>query len=487
MEEPLPQEIIHGVQSFLDGKEAARTSILSKSWHSAWRTRPTLDFRRDHFGSDEQFLEFAEKTLKRYEQLNLNIAAFSLKYPNRDQGKEHHTPLVNELIAKAMELRAADLKIDLYDKSFVLADSVTRSKTLTTLTLTGCFKLPAPHIRSETLATLSVTGDFDVDVRDIACPKLKTLSLSTSAEAADIFRVLNSKFPLLERLKLYNRKYVPPRNGQTTKVSKPFVGVENGECEHHNLKYMHLEQFRVGAKLFSPTFFSTKFPFLKKLVIWNCKSLHNMRIRSESLESISIGGFESCDLDFHVPNLRRFQFEGYPPSSRLEFKRTAAAGRVLESADIHVTCKNPNREWFEALDGLLSTLSPISKAISLSITNPREEYCRSGFWLPVVVGFTKPHGVECLTLGVKGANDAFLDGVILLCRPKYIVHEDGEENGYIKDYLVQLVSSGILIKEVNEEEVLEERVSSHHHQLPWIDNCESNTRKLVRWRLQQRR
>ncbi|KAL3645015.1 hypothetical protein CASFOL_010195 [Castilleja foliolosa] len=44
------EPIIHRLQSFLTGKEAAQTTIVSKSWHSAWLTRPNLDFDDTYFG-----------------------------------------------------------------------------------------------------------------------------------------------------------------------------------------------------------------------------------------------------------------------------------------------------------------------------------------------------------------------------------------------------------------------------------------------------
>lgn len=45
----IPKEIIQHIQSFMSGKLAAQTAILSKWWHSAWSTRPNLVFREDQF------------------------------------------------------------------------------------------------------------------------------------------------------------------------------------------------------------------------------------------------------------------------------------------------------------------------------------------------------------------------------------------------------------------------------------------------------
>lgn len=78
----LPEAMIQHVQSFPSGKEAARTTILSKTWYNAWLTRPTLDLRESDFhyrGRESSFERFVMKTLLRYLDLSLKIHSFSLR------------------------------------------------------------------------------------------------------------------------------------------------------------------------------------------------------------------------------------------------------------------------------------------------------------------------------------------------------------------------------------------------------------------------
>lgn len=494
MDNPLSsrEEIIHRIQSFLDGKAATQTSTLSKLWYRAWRTRPDLDFRRDHFGSDERLLEFATKTVERYEQLNHKIDSFNLHMP-REVCSRRNTSLVNELMVRAMKLGAVDLAITLWvwiidgpDHRFTLPHCVLRFETLTRLSLAGNFKLPVSEIRSETLASLSLTGNFGIGLKDLTCPKLKTLSLSVAAAAdADFLRILFSRFPELESVKLDDGTWT---YGEAERRSTFYLGwnrsksrspFPDGGCEYHKLKYMHLEHLDVEVRLFSPSLFSSKFPFLKELVIWDCKSLQNIQIRSESLELISIGFCQrererTCYLVLEVPNIRKFRFEG-SPFSRLDFKTTTTTtittttSREFES-DIHATCDDPSFEWFISLNTFLIKLSLISK-VCLSITNPRGKRWNREF-NPVAVGSRRPHAVEYLRIGVEGeVRTAFLDSLILTCRPKFLVHEDRKEHDYIKDHLLELASKRKLVEEVNAERVLEDK-------LPWNYSC---TRRLVQW------
>ncbi|GFP87958.1 putative F-box/LRR-repeat protein at3g18150 [Phtheirospermum japonicum] len=100
----IPELLIQHIQSFLSGKEAIQTSILSKSWYNAWLTRPNLDFNGRDWGV-KRFLEFAKKTMQRYGESNLIIESFSL---SMDRRKRDDCVLGDELIARALKLGATE-------------------------------------------------------------------------------------------------------------------------------------------------------------------------------------------------------------------------------------------------------------------------------------------------------------------------------------------------------------------------------------------
>ncbi|KAL6524599.1 hypothetical protein OROHE_016270 [Orobanche hederae] len=67
-------ELMQLIQSRLPVKEAARTSVLSKSWLHAWSTIPTLKFHV----YDTKHLKMVDRTLNRYLHDNIPIERFDL-------------------------------------------------------------------------------------------------------------------------------------------------------------------------------------------------------------------------------------------------------------------------------------------------------------------------------------------------------------------------------------------------------------------------
>ncbi|KAH6808790.1 hypothetical protein C2S51_026573 [Perilla frutescens var. frutescens] len=195
----LPAEIIHHIQSFLNVREAARTCTLFKSWYDAWCTRPNIDFNQCDFRlrsngdpkfqiTDKSFSEFTKKTMQKYEDLNLKITTFRLQlesqlYPWENIFSHANNELVKELIVKAMNLGAIDLKIYQSNYSFfVLEDEVLGSESLVRLSVTRC----------------------EIDLwrnAEVTCSKLKYLYLMQVKVNSIVFHGdFMSKFPCLEEL-----------------------------------------------------------------------------------------------------------------------------------------------------------------------------------------------------------------------------------------------------------------------------------------------
>nr|XP_043632902.1 putative F-box/LRR-repeat protein At5g41840 [Erigeron canadensis] len=80
----VPQELIQYIQSLLPVKEAARTSVLSKSWLHAWSTVPTLRFLQSvHVLSEQQkanYIKLIDAILTRYLRDNIPITTFHLNF-----------------------------------------------------------------------------------------------------------------------------------------------------------------------------------------------------------------------------------------------------------------------------------------------------------------------------------------------------------------------------------------------------------------------
>lgn len=167
----LPDPIIQLIQHLLSGKIAAQTSILSKSWYSAWLTRPNLDFDERHFQNHALFLKISNNTLQRYADLNLNITTFKLRIITASYS-------ATQLIEKAIKVGATDINFKIYPSDNTL-------------------DLPYAVFTSETLVKLSVSGCKIENMRMLA---LKSLFLEKVSISALFFSDFSSKFPCLKNL-----------------------------------------------------------------------------------------------------------------------------------------------------------------------------------------------------------------------------------------------------------------------------------------------
>ncbi|GFP87955.1 F-box/LRR-repeat protein at1g52650 [Phtheirospermum japonicum] len=172
----LPEAVIQHIQSLLSVKQAAQTSILSKSWHNAWSTRPNLDFDQRHCGRDYRrycdvrgFLESAKKTIQRYEESNLNIKSFSLSMDRRDIDIR---VLGDELTAKALKLGASELSLSV---------CLYRGFPIFPVTLNACEFRNLKVMRLEWLDIDPLYSDYE-----FPCLKVLTLTRCFSKKAVGI-------------------------------------------------------------------------------------------------------------------------------------------------------------------------------------------------------------------------------------------------------------------------------------------------------------
>ncbi|KAI3923257.1 hypothetical protein MKW92_009044, partial [Papaver armeniacum] len=74
----LPESLLHHIICFLEIKDGARTSVLSKRWNSVWTSIPTLRFHRPVSHSlppssaeTDKFMDFVDGTLHRHNSSNI--------------------------------------------------------------------------------------------------------------------------------------------------------------------------------------------------------------------------------------------------------------------------------------------------------------------------------------------------------------------------------------------------------------------------------
>ncbi|XP_057771858.1 putative F-box/LRR-repeat protein At5g41840 [Salvia miltiorrhiza] len=324
---PLPEEIIHRIQSLLlHERDAAQTSLLSKSWHDAWTTRLNLTFDQYKFRNRvNEFPIFTRKIMQRYEDLNRNIKSFKLLMKGNDD-----SDLARELILKAIKLGATDLTLQ-----FSISDT------------NRCFVLPDEVLESKTLVRLYVLGltvDLERRNKAVACSNLKYLWLSQASVKGDLIRDLISRCPSIEELTLFHTSLF----GYERRRWSP-----SHDHQFDNLKCLRL--ICLGVKLHDHDELWNNSPSLKVLVIWDENSDY-VRICSPSLERISIRILHDkiWNGEFDVPNIQNFKI-----SAGCEFKEP------------RLKIKSGDKEWeiesFEPIGYCFSSLKQLVKTFSLSI------------------------------------------------------------------------------------------------------------------------
>ncbi|KAL3645016.1 hypothetical protein CASFOL_010196 [Castilleja foliolosa] len=467
------EPIIHRLQSILTGKEAAQTTIVSKSWHSAWLTRPNLDFDDTYFGeyncySVDKFKNHAKKTIKRYEQSNLKIESFHLCMQIDQYGRDD---LAKKLIVKALRIGATRLCLRLSkNNEFVLPNEVFGADNLVELSVSGC------------------RIDLDDGV-DIKCRKLESLSLDDDMHISiDTVSKIVSSCPCIEKFSLLSNFYQENEFawgvsawGRAVDTLIPndekAVGLVDTLIPKLRclvLGYVPFKTLCLGDLLF-------RFPFLKDFTLYiNYKCCghcfeEGLQISNCSLERIKLvlQGFECCvdnrkpRVKFDVPSVRKFTFEGAVIPG-LSFTSTPPS-REWESHVSIIKCPRPEHGfstiWFNELSELLTELSRSKTHLSLNVgCNMMSIDYKAGN--KIIQGLHK-HELENLSIDMTNLPSlscyALFDGLFRLCSPKLITqcYKDGpdkqlynychmNDSNYMEktniDLLCQILEEGVNFK-----------------------------------------
>lgn len=415
----LPEPIIQHIQSFLSGKQAASTALLSKSWYNSWLTRPILDFDERDFQylpeNDKMFLNFAKTSMDRYCELELDIESFKLWM---NVGDLDSYSIATELIVKAVKLGAndVDLKFNPAISEYLLPKELFEAETLVGISATGCrisgMEVMCSRLKSLSLHRVSVDDSM---IRDImsGCPLLEELVLSDCGGFVELNVGRMVKLKILTAIRIATAPFpwkIPLIEFEEQSV-RSVIGGRPNASEFSYLSDLLLERVKIDKELFCD--FSNKFPCIRNLTVHFCDGCVRFDISSHSLKYISLAHTKKLEIQLDAPNIHRFKFSGaIIPSLSL-----MAAPREWES-DITFTCwNNLGVAWFLELKRLLTNLS-LSK-INLRIELFREklidcppeieDYCK-----PVVENLILR--VHCLT----SATVALWDGVFWSFRPKII-------------------------------------------------------------------
>ncbi|CAA0809415.1 Unknown protein [Striga hermonthica] len=404
----LPEHIIHHIQSFLTGTEAVRTSVLSKSWNRAWTTRPNLDFhdedfrRMNNFSNPsylDEFVEYVNKTIKRYEERKLKIDGLTLWVNNS-------SVVHKKLILQALSTGATHLQIG------------------------GRFNVPKAVFKSENLVRLSVDccKIKTNQVRVVKFTRLESLSLTNVEISSGEISGIISGCPSIKTLSL---------TGLLSSSS-----VVGGRICCHTLTSLVL--CRVS---FCGDDLSSKFPSLKDLTL-ECPMPESLetRVSSRSLERFKLVSFPCYShytFKLDVPCLRRFTFDG----SLSHDISIASASRNLVSCLTITEEGHLTTTLFKKLDNFLTGLEQSEVHLCLHLCSQIILDYEPGD----LEGLPK-HEVANFTIDVYGLSFitcyVLFDGLFRIIRPKFLKHYLHPKSTcgkirpmLVNDYLVHLESS----------------------------------------------
>ncbi|KAL3640858.1 hypothetical protein CASFOL_015826 [Castilleja foliolosa] len=411
----LPEPMIEHIQYFLTGKEAAQTTVLSKSWRSAWLTRPILVFNEDDFerysNHDDglSFSEFAKKITQRYEESNLRIERIVIHIKN---GTSFWIDLASDLIVRALKIGATHINCEYHT-----------------------FVLPHEVLEAENLVELSLVG-VRIDINSIKCVSLKSLSLVEVRIDPDTIYSIIYTCPLIQKLELSCIRETQSATGPSAPC--PTVTDLPRLCELRCLVLCNLEfdTFWYFGDLFP------ELPSLQDLTLKNCKNVRE--VCSPSLERVTFESDHRSRVEFDVPSIKKFTLEG-SVIPWVFFKSTSS--KYWESR-VSITCEHDHRarlstSWFIELNQLLTELSQSKIYLSLHI---RSKYSFD-YEVDDFEGLTRPQ-VENVTVDIIYLPSlscyALFDGLFRLCCPSFITQYllpessiGAKRNDFVSKILVQ--------------------------------------------------
>ncbi|XP_012846259.1 PREDICTED: F-box/FBD/LRR-repeat protein At5g53840-like [Erythranthe guttata] len=413
----LPKHILHRILYFLSQNEAVRTSVLSKSWRTIWRTRPNLDldFSDPTFRhSTREFLFVVDNTLQLYRDRTLRLEEFRLSICT-----DHYESV--SLLQKWIPLLTS-----MGVKEFRLSIS---SKTSDP----GRLDLPSVVFEAvESLKHLRVER-FLFDEKAIEkitlCKNLRSLHLVDVAVDDSIFQQMIARCPLIENLCVEGLGIgLRTINTNDLRNLEEFTFTERLGlcCRHFPVELCSIEIYPVSLRTININYGNIM--FRKEANFLNLNDLFLQGVKS-SLDNLSFGKFPRlrrltllhCDglkesrVFIDAPNILYFEYKGdFVPT--VSFATNSFRDWKSEIHIQHINDGSPS--WFLKLNKLLKSLS--QSKISLSIyKHPNDE--KDIIQENIDPVHDKPVLVESLNLACGLSSfPALVNGVFSICRSRNI-------------------------------------------------------------------
>ncbi|PIN05721.1 hypothetical protein CDL12_21750 [Handroanthus impetiginosus] len=338
----LPEPILHHILSYLPTKDATKTSVLSKTFNSAWKSSPVLDFNQYSFqkysrknaktqrrsSTVQDFCNYVDRTISNRDLVQTGISKFQVVVNfNSRNITSYHKNLdrwlnyamdnnVQELIlAHHLSSRAKDHQWGRY----VLPESPFRAKSLENLDLFGCqfppnngniglvslkkLKLSRVYIDQETLQNILSTCCHLEELEINLCEGFEAIKVSgLSLKKVDLY---------LARDRVQNVVISAP-NLEFLSYGGGCANVQSSLERSNN--FQSLKELILHDVDITDGFFRVipQFPQLEKMELARCCFLESVRISNvRVLGCLSIYEcFRIKEIELHVSCLSCFRYDG---------------------------------------------------------------------------------------------------------------------------------------------------------------------------------
>lgn len=332
------EELMHHIQSRLPVKEAARTSVLSKSWLQAWSTIPTLRFHVES-RTDMKLVDI-ERTLIRYLRDNIPIQTFDLyvEIDDHESASLAEKCIRSTVATKHFTLKELSLSIYPDDGfSINMPNEILSCENLTKMRVSSftnaCFS--ALSMTSHHPVTVNCISLRELDLRCVyisqelldailsSCRLLVKVKLAYCSEGLNSIKVKN--LPCLEELVIMTKDggstALEINNVPKLRICRCNLDFDEWDprvpSSAHSIsigsKLVHLSLCGVVMDDASLNMIEWGVPFLEGLNLdmtsWN---LESFRFTCASIKRLSLLCCRQSliDVQVYAPNLRFFKFDG---------------------------------------------------------------------------------------------------------------------------------------------------------------------------------
>ncbi|XP_023738056.1 uncharacterized protein LOC111886047 [Lactuca sativa] len=469
------EELMQHIQSRLPVEEAARTSVLSKSWLHAWSTIPTLRFHVD----ETKHLNMVDCTLSRYLRDNIPIERLELDVDINDVESSSLAEKWIRSVVASSSLKELSLSVSLTGASLTLPDEIlSAARNLTKLRVTSASR---QGVHSVWMKSNSIMN--------CVCVSLREVVLSGVRLSQEVLDAIFSSCSFLEKIDIYLDKQEEGRGRSIIKIKNlarlheiriyshdgdstdlEISGVPNLRLFRCNLFFgqfgrpdprpfsaysislgSSVTELWLGGLITDESsleMIKSGFPFLESLTLdMRCWTLGIFHFTCESLKTLSLMWSsprrQIIDIQIYAPKLLDFIFVGYTLPS-FKFPNST----LLVQTKFVLTLDTPlDASFFLKMREAL-TLSAKCH-VSITIKNYKPSLDIDLVDLRTRLLFPPANNVQQLEFQMVEAEDEcrtpFFDAFFEICHPKHVFAKPEVASGHTNHFF-QLMLREVLEK-----------------------------------------